>query len=255
MFEWTPEYWQGWRESSNPYRQLKSRRDRELAVDLLQLVEGDTVLEVGCGYGWTTQALVSAATLRWVGVDASLAMLRALRDKVLSGKNGVVVADALRLPFTDAAFDKVLCNGVLPHLEDEVAALREMVRVLSPGGLLVVSMNNALAPYALPVQLRNLPRNRPRQRFHFPSTCLKWLAALGLRTDRVKGDGILSTVALAWGPLSFPPKFAFRPLAALDRLVLDRVPWLAHELWFAATKTSQGEAAHTASRFPGEATT
>src|SRR3990170_3372565 len=154
MFEGTPEYWQGWRESSNPYRQLKSRRDRELAVDLLQLVEGDTVLEVGCGYGWTTQALVSAATLRWVGVDASLAMLRALRDKVLSGKNGVVVADALRLPFTDAAFDKVLCNGVLPHLEDEVAALREMVRVLSPGGLLVVSMNNALAPYALPVQLR-----------------------------------------------------------------------------------------------------
>ena len=51
-FEWTPDFWQGWRESGNPYRQYKSERDRRLVVESLELRDRDRVLEVGCGYGW-----------------------------------------------------------------------------------------------------------------------------------------------------------------------------------------------------------
>ena len=48
-FEWTPDFWQGWRESDNPYRKYKSERDRRLVVDSLELCDGERVLEVGCG--------------------------------------------------------------------------------------------------------------------------------------------------------------------------------------------------------------
>src|SRR2546422_6322506 len=55
---WTPTFWKGWRESSSPYRQFKSERDRSLTVQALQLREADRVLEVGCGYGWISRALL-----------------------------------------------------------------------------------------------------------------------------------------------------------------------------------------------------
>jgi SAM-dependent methyltransferase len=49
-------------------------------------------------------------------------------------------SDALRLPFRDAAFDRVLAAEVLEHLPDDAAALRELRRVLAPGGLLALSV-------------------------------------------------------------------------------------------------------------------
>ena len=54
-------------------------------------------------------------------------------------------ADAQALPFGDAAFDRVLCSGVLYHVPDCERALREIRRVLLPGGRTVVSTNGAFA--------------------------------------------------------------------------------------------------------------
>jgi cyclopropane fatty-acyl-phospholipid synthase-like methyltransferase len=65
-FEWTPGFWQSWRESSNPYRQYKSERDRKLVLKSLQLRDGERVLEVGCGYGWISRALWAAAKVEWM---------------------------------------------------------------------------------------------------------------------------------------------------------------------------------------------
>src|SRR5437879_7671729 len=81
LFEWTPTFWKGWRESSSPYRQFKSERDRSLTVQALQLREADRVLEVGCGYGWISRALLDAAKIRWVGLDPSESMVRELRSE------------------------------------------------------------------------------------------------------------------------------------------------------------------------------
>ena len=66
------------------------------------------------------------------------------------------LADAVRLPFHDGEFDKVLCTGVLMHIVDSDLAVRELVRVLRPGGGLVCSINNSLSPYSFPVRLWNL---------------------------------------------------------------------------------------------------
>lgn len=155
-FRWTPEFWQSWREANNVYRRYKSYRDRELAMQLMALKDGERVLEIGCGYGWTSEYLLRTVRIQHIGIDISLEMLKNSLQGVSTYAASLVQADALSLPFEDRIFDKILCSGVLMHLTDEFQALCEMRRVLCPGGRLVISGNNLLSPYAPIVMLWNL---------------------------------------------------------------------------------------------------
>lgn len=235
-FEWTPGFWQGWRESSNPYRQFKSARDRTLTVQALQLHDAERILEVGCGYGWITEALLQTAKIRWVGLDRSESMIRRLRASLAHSDRAAFVGDACRLPFCSHSFDKVLCTGVLMHVRDEYRALQEMTRVLRPGGLLVCSMNNSLSPFSWPVRLRNSFRKGFVQNFRLPGTYRRYLKRLGLRLERIRGDALFTGVSINVGRGSFPPKSAFSFLRSLDEWLVERMPWLAYEVWFAAVK-------------------
>ena len=130
-------------------------RDRSITVEELHLVDGESVLEVGCGYGWITEALLGAAKIRWTGLDRSESMVAQLRARLSAYRASAFVGDACRLPFPANSFDKVLCTGVLMHVTDDHAALAKIARVLKPGGLLVCSVNNAISPYSLPVRFHN----------------------------------------------------------------------------------------------------
>jgi malonyl-CoA O-methyltransferase len=90
------------------------------------------VVDVGCGTGrWT-------ARLNALGVDASPAMLAvAGRKRGLRGR--LAVADATALPMATACCDVVLCALTLGHIRDRAAALRELARILEPGGMLIVT--------------------------------------------------------------------------------------------------------------------
>jgi ubiquinone/menaquinone biosynthesis C-methylase UbiE len=83
-------------------------------------------------------------------------MIRHLRSTSANCPPHASVADVGLLPFKDGEFDKVLCTGVLMHIANDEAAVRELIRVLRPGGILVCSINNALSPCSLPVRLWNL---------------------------------------------------------------------------------------------------
>jgi SAM-dependent methyltransferase len=92
------------------------------------------ILDAGCGTGNNLRHLAALGTA--VGVDVSEDAIRFSRDR------GVAVARAsvLALPFREQSFDLVTSFDVLYHqwVQDDAAAVRELVRVLAPGGLLLV---------------------------------------------------------------------------------------------------------------------
>ena len=185
-FEWTPDFWQGWRESDNPYRHYKSHRDRRLVLRTLELHDGEKVLEVGFGYGWISQCIWSAAKIHWYGVDRSAAMACRLRRLELNKDKRVALADGVSLPFQDGEFDKVLCTGVLMHIAETDLAVRELVRVLRHGGRMVCSINNSLSPYSVPVRIWNRRKKGFVQEFRHPASFRKFLYETGVVVDRMR---------------------------------------------------------------------
>lgn len=112
---------------------------------LLDAAPGRRILDVGCGLGGDAAALAKlvAPGRAVVGVDGSRAMIEAARGRC-GGVEGLTfeVADAADLPFDDATFDACRVDCVLQHIADPVPAVREMARVLCPGGKLVAYDND-----------------------------------------------------------------------------------------------------------------
>jgi len=114
----------------------------------LPLSAGDTVLDLGCGEGRHVISAYAEADVHAVGVDLSLDDLATTRDKFSEFEQpdnpaksfGLASGSALMLPFADNTFDKVICSEVLEHIDDYAGALREIDRVLRPGGLFCASV-------------------------------------------------------------------------------------------------------------------
>jgi ubiquinone/menaquinone biosynthesis C-methylase UbiE len=97
--------------------------------------EGLDVLDVGCGQGIDV-ARYAMEGARATGVDLTPRHVELAQAHLaaMGLKGRVVIGDAEALPFSDASFDRVSSNGVLHHTPDMPAALREINRVLRPGG-------------------------------------------------------------------------------------------------------------------------
>ena len=108
------------------------------AFDALELTGNDRLLDVGCGTGAATRNAAGIAG-SVVGVDLSAEMLREA-EQLAGGLDDVasMQADAEALPFADASFTAALCTNSFHHYPEPENALREMARVLAPGGRLVV---------------------------------------------------------------------------------------------------------------------
>lgn len=108
--------------------------------------EGGRALDAGTGLGNVLHvAERSRPELSWTGVDRDDDRLRrAAADGV---RAPVARGDVGRLPHADGTFDAIVCSEVLEHLDDDAAALRELVRVLRPGGRLLVSVPHAEFPW------------------------------------------------------------------------------------------------------------
>ena len=111
-------------------------------VMVADLHEGDRVLDIAGGTGDLALAFARrvGASGRVVHTDINEAMLRGGRDRLIDA--GVVlptlVCDAEQLPFADASFDRVSVAFGLRNMTHKDLALREMQRVLRPGGKLLV---------------------------------------------------------------------------------------------------------------------
>lgn len=112
------------------------------SIDSLRLVPGMSVLEVGCGLGLDAEVLVSRVGLngRVVGIDISRDLIATAtrRTAALGLPLEFALGDAHALDFPDDSFDAARVDRVLQHLDDPATALREMARVVRPGGRLAV---------------------------------------------------------------------------------------------------------------------
>jgi SAM-dependent methyltransferase len=108
------------------------------ALDLLaQMLPSGRVLEIGVGTGAIAIPLAERGR-RVIGLDVSRAMLERLRAKEVTGGVTVAIADATRLPVADGAFCGAYCRWVLHLISSWRDAVRELCRVVEPGGVIVV---------------------------------------------------------------------------------------------------------------------
>ncbi|MFB6218453.1 MAG: methyltransferase domain-containing protein [Halobacteriaceae archaeon] len=120
----------------NPFVWTAEMRDE--ALGMVDIGAGDRVLDVGCGTGFATEALLER-TEAVHGLDQSVHQLEQAWAKL--GKHDPVafaLGDAERLPYRDGAFDAVWSSGSIEYWPDPVAALRECRRVVRPGGPVLV---------------------------------------------------------------------------------------------------------------------
>ncbi|MFH9727746.1 methyltransferase domain-containing protein [Streptomyces sp. NPDC017254] len=143
------------------------------AVDELGLRPGDAVLDAGCGTGRALPPLRAAVgpSGTVLGADLTPEMLEQAAGAGRGGADGtatLLLTDVGRLPVRDGALDAVFGAGLISHLAEPVADLRELARVVRPGGRLALFHPIGRAALAArhgrritPEDLRAEPRLRP----------------------------------------------------------------------------------------------
>jgi ubiquinone/menaquinone biosynthesis C-methylase UbiE len=105
------------------------RKRFEIIRNFVASPAGGRILDIGCGSSRIVQTLPGV-----VGTDLAMRKLRWLRAP---GRH-LYQGDMNRLPFRDGVFDTVICSEVIEHIPKEDVRLDEIIRVISPGGLLVL---------------------------------------------------------------------------------------------------------------------
>lgn len=114
----------------------------------LRIQNRTNLLDIGCGSGRHLGAAVREKKVFAVGTDLSHDHLIETTARLLfhrkmgevGGTWGLCASDITRLPFGDRSFDTIICAEVLEHIPDEKEAVKELHRVLKPGGILAVSV-------------------------------------------------------------------------------------------------------------------
>lgn len=146
------------------------------------------VLDLGCGTGRFIARLAPHG-LHITGVDLTPSMLQVARQKVGPVAEGLVNGDALRLPFADNSFDCVYSLKALPHVPNLEDAVREIGRILRPGGVAVLEFYN-------PRSLRKLvTRGDYYTQWHTARQAETLLRSAGLQPLRRYGARIVTPTA------------------------------------------------------------
>lgn len=111
--------------------------------------DGGRVLDVGCGPGMMASEALDRGCSFW-GIDPAAGMISICRERYRGQTRATfLVGGAEQLPVGPEFFDAVICMGVIDALRDREAAVREMLRVLRPGGTLLLTFTNSRSPYSV----------------------------------------------------------------------------------------------------------
>ena len=183
-----PERYRRWRASA--LGTLTETIESGVVLGALGDVAGRRVLDVGCGDGSYAIALAGQGA-RVIGADLSAEMVHSARSRARSVRRSsmFVRADLKRLPFPDRSFDAVLAVTVLCFTTEVATALREVHRVLAPGGRLVLGELHRWSLWALWRRVRGVlgsPIWRVA-RFRSPRQLRRSLEAAGFVVESIRG--------------------------------------------------------------------
>jgi len=148
LFTKTVDDWARFYENPKPRKMndqnLVSRR--RFAIEMIEnkLEPGSKILDVGCGTGHLAAELTRRGYQTW-GTDIAEAMVQYARAHY--DPDRFQVGDIERIAFPDNTFDGIVCLGVVEYLASDDAALREMWRVLRPGGFAVITTPSSICPF------------------------------------------------------------------------------------------------------------
>ena len=111
------------------------RQVLERVIASLALPAGARLLDAGCGSGRNMVELARRGAV--TGIEVSDTSVGVARER---GAGEVVAGSVLDMPFASESFDLAVCLDVIEHLEDDLGALRELRRVVAPGGALLVTV-------------------------------------------------------------------------------------------------------------------
>ncbi|MEI6793299.1 MAG: class I SAM-dependent methyltransferase [Actinomycetes bacterium] len=137
--------WNLWRNEVSdpaPFYDLLAREAAEELDRLVGPLAGQRLLDLGCGPGYYS-ARLRATGAEVVPIDNSLDELSLQGDPPV----GFVLADAADLPFEDSSVDGVFSSNLLEHTPNSPGVLREISRVLRPGGWAYISWTNWYSPW------------------------------------------------------------------------------------------------------------
>lgn len=196
------------------YRYADGPDAREIVFDAIRQTEGASILEVGLGPGDLASRIQSELHRCVIGLDISPRMAE------LSTAHGVatVVGDVEALPFRPDEFDAVVAAWMLYHVEDIEGALREITRVLRPGGSLIAVTNSsdhlaeARAAAGLPSLGNNsFPGERAREilQQYFSKVEVRDLAGTVRFPDRESLVSFIRSLQGFYGELHLPDRVSF----------------------------------------------
>jgi 2-polyprenyl-6-hydroxyphenyl methylase/3-demethylubiquinone-9 3-methyltransferase len=204
--------------------ELQARMDWFERALSTQQVAGSTIVDVGAGLGhFSSVGGRHAAAV--VPVDIAPRLVGRLRETFPAA----VLASATELPFATRSVDFVVSSECIEHTRDPRKAVREMLRVLRPGGVLFLTTPNLLWRWS--VSLAELLGIRRFEGIE------NWLSRSALRRTIVESGGeIIGTAGLHILP------FQVTPLLPVIRLINDRGQWLKplmiNQCWIARKRSS-----------------
>ena len=212
-----PEAYRRWRASR--LGRITDALEETLVLELVGAAGGRRILDVGCGDAMLLTVLAGKGAVA-TGVDASPAMLSAGRARAKAAGLDItfVEGDAGALPFADATFDTVTAVTVLCFVPDAEHAVREIARVLRPGGRLVIGELGRYSPWAAKRRISGWLGSDTWRKARFKSAAeLRGMVeAAGLSIEAVRGA------------VYYPP------VAWCARLMAPIDPWLGRQTTFGA---------------------